>query len=345
MKILENIIAFLNKFSLPSFSFNFLDLAIVLVVIFYVHEGYVLGVTLASLDLLGFILSFIIALKLYDFIANILILLFSIPIGSAKAISFFITALVFEIGFSILFRKMVKHLPTLPQVSGAYRFFKKIDHFLGIIPGMISSFIILAFILTLITTMPSPPIAKDLVTDSEIGSRLVENTSFFEKKLNNLFGGALSDTLNFLTVEPKSTELVPLNFKITDGTIDKKAELEMLVLINKERTKAGIQSISMDEKLTQVARSHSKDMFERGYFSHNTPEGVTPSSRIEKENIKYNFAGENIALAPSTVLAMQGLMNSPAHRRNILSPNFNKIGIGVIDGGGYGKMYTQEFTD
>jgi len=42
---------------------------------------------------------------------------------------------------------------------------------------------------------------------------------------------------------------------------------------------------------------------------------------------------------------MQGLMNSPGHRANILNPNFHKIGIGVIDGGIYGKMYTQEFTN
>ena len=66
---------------------------------------------------------------------------------------------------------------------------------------------------------------------------------------------------------------------------------------------------------------------------------------MNKANIEFTYAGENLALAPSTPLAMQGLMNSPGHRANILNPNFKKIGIGVIDGGIYGKMYSQEFTD
>jgi len=44
-------------------------------------------------------------------------------------------------------------------------------------------------------------------------------------------------------------------------------------------------------------------------------------------------------------LAMQGLMNSPGHRANILSPSFHKVGIGVLDAGIYGEMFVQEFTD
>ena len=56
-------------------------------------------------------------------------------------------------------------------------------------------------------------------------------------------------------------------------------------------------------------------------------------------------AGENIAYAPTTALANDGLINSPEHRDNILSKDFNKIGVGVIDAGTYGKMFTQDFTN
>jgi len=38
-------------------------------------------------------------------------------------------------------------------------------------------------------------------------------------------------------------------------------------------------------------------------------------------------------------------MQSPGHRDNILSSDFSKVGIGVIDGGRYGKMFVQVFTD
>ena len=56
-------------------------------------------------------------------------------------------------------------------------------------------------------------------------------------------------------------------------------------------------------------------------------------------------AGENLALAPTTEFAHEGLMNSPGHRANILNGQFRRVGIGVLDGGIYGKMFVQEFTD
>ena len=52
-----------------------------------------------------------------------------------------------------------------------------------------------------------------------------------------------------------------------------------------------------------------------------------------------------MALAPNVDRAHTGLMNSEGHKRNILDPAFGKIGIGVVDGGVYGKMFTQVFTE
>ena len=148
-----------------------------------------------------------------------------------------------------------------------------------------------------------------------------------------------------MTVKPESNELVNLRFTVQNGTIDEEAEQEMFRLVNTERTKAGLELLAFDNQLRDVARNHSTDMFKRGYFSHYTPDGVSPFDRMNNEDIEYIYAGENLALAPSTQLAMQGLMNSPGHRANILNPNFKKIGVGVIDGGIYGKMYSQEFTN
>ena len=66
---------------------------------------------------------------------------------------------------------------------------------------------------------------------------------------------------------------------------------------------------------------------------------------MEKAGISYQAAGENLAYAPNVDVAHTGLMNSEGHRANILSADFGKVGIGVIDGGVYGKMFVQEFTD
>ena len=119
----------------------------------------------------------------------------------------------------------------------------------------------------------------------------------------------------------------------------------MIKLVNFERTSRGFNALTYDPKLMEVGRKHSADMFKRGYFSHYSPEGKSVADRAEKGGINYLVIGENLAYAPNLDLAHNGLMNSPGHRANILSADFNKIGIGILDGGVYGLMITQVFSN
>lgn len=324
---------------------NLLDVIIVVIIAYYAVEGYALGFILAFSDLLSFILSFFLALKSYIFIARLLVTYFSMPVGFAHAAGFFLVAFLSEILINILFRLLLRYLPTFHSPRRIFQFLRNIDRYLGIVPGVVSAFIVLSFLLTVIVSLPSSPFVKRLVTGSEVGSILIANTSMFERRLNDIFGGALNETLNYLTVEPKSNEVVDLHFKVNDGTVDTEAEEEMLTMLNKEREANGLAPFVMDVNLRKLARSHSLDMFQRGYFSHYTPDGLSPFDRMNAASIEYTYAGENLALAPSAKLAMQGLMNSPGHRANILNPNFERIGIGAIDGGIYGIMFSQEFTN
>ena len=119
----------------------------------------------------------------------------------------------------------------------------------------------------------------------------------------------------------------------------------MLDLVNQERAAAGLKPLAADPELTEVARRHSADMFARGYFAHDTPEGRTPFDRMRAANVRFITAGENLALAPTVQVAHNGLMNSPGHRANILRPEFGRLGIGIMDGGMRGLMVSQEFRD
>ncbi|MDP3726924.1 MAG: CvpA family protein [bacterium] len=316
---------------------NLLDVVIIAIFLLYGFQGYSLGFIAAVFDLLGFVSSFALAIRLYAFFGRFFFNALSIHLGFSNAIGFFIAAFLFEIIISIIFRRLQK--PLLPlSLFWANRF-------LGVLAGFASAALLLAFLLTLVISLPLSPFLKQIISSSRIGSLLVSKTSGFEKELNSVFGQAVNETLTFLTVEPQGNELVNLHFKTTNVTVDEKAEREMLILINKERASSGLAALVFDGRLTDIARNHSKDMFKRGYFSHYTPEGLSPFDRMAKEDISFNFAAENLALAPNVSLAMQGLMQSQGHRANILSPNFGRVGIGVIDGGIYGKMFVQEFTD
>lgn len=120
-------------------------------------------------------------------------------------------------------------------------------------------------------------------------------------------------------------------------------EKQMLDLVNSERAKAGLKPLEVDMRLVDLARKKSADMIKNNYFDHTSPVYGTPFEMMKSAGITYRYAGENIAGAPTVQRAHEGLMNSPGHRANILSPNYNRIGIGIVDGGPYGKMFTQLF--
>jgi uncharacterized protein YkwD len=331
-------------FSPATYGLNGLDVVIFCILIFYAYEGYVLGFVASFLDLLSFVIAFLVALKSYAYLGSVLLYFFSLPPGFAKAIGFFVAALITEIVLSILLRRLyAKYLQEFFRRRPV--FFQRSEKFLGILPGLLSACIILAFLFSIVLVLPTSAYLKRLVTTSKFGSPMVSYATYFEQGLQSAFGGALQESLTFLSVRPESNETVNLRFTVTDGKVDASSEEQMLVLINMEREKRGLSPFVMDEALLSVARAYSHEMFSYGYFSHIDRLGRTPFERMQQAGISFVHAGENLALAPSVELAMQGLMDSPGHRANMLSDKFGKIGIGVVDGGIYGKMFTQEFTD
>jgi uncharacterized protein YkwD len=194
---------------------------------------------------------------------------------------------------------------------------------------------------------PIPGLPQQAILDSAIGGRLVTATVGIERPLESVFGPALRQTLGFLTVkpEPESGETVDLKFRVSAPTVEPGAEEQMLTLVNTERANAGLTPLVMDDALRQLARMHGADMFRQGYFSHTSRDGRSPFDRMRDAQITWAWAGENLALAATTEFAHQGLMNSPGHRANILNPQFHRVGIGVLNGGIYGRMFVQEFTN
>lgn len=340
-----DIASFITSLSIPMLGFNWIDILVLTLLIFYCIEGYGQGFLIAFIDLIAFSLSFLLGISFYSKVAIFLVTTFSISQGFANALGFFIVAVISEVILAYALKNLIANVPLYAKEGPKEETLKKINKLFGIIPGVLSGLILSAFILSLIITLPFSVFLKHSVSNSKIGNYLAIGTQGFARSWADIFGGAVNDTLSFLTIEPKSNQSVNLNFKTKKVTVDKFAEILMLKAVNKERAAAGLPSVVFSEDLAKVGRDHCTDMFTRGYFSHYTPEGLSPFDRMLKASISFKYAGENLALAPNVELAMKGLMQSEGHRANILSKDFNKLGIGVIDGGIYGQMYCQEFTD
>ncbi len=122
-------------------------------------------------------------------------------------------------------------------------------------------------------------------------------------------------------------------------------ELTVLNLMNQERVAEGLAPLVPHAGLRSVARVHGLEMFAYGYLSHRSRNGYTPAQRVLEQRVRVRLVGENLAYAPDVVTAHTALMASEDHRQNILSPLFSLVGIGVINGGSYGVIIVQDFSD
>ncbi|MDT0378729.1 CAP domain-containing protein [Streptomyces sp. DSM 42041] len=123
---------------------------------------------------------------------------------------------------------------------------------------------------------------------------------------------------------------------------DTSAEAQVLSLVNAERAKVGCSPVTADSELAALAEGHSRDMAERGYFSHTTPDGRSPWDRADAAGVD-NMGGENIARGQSDAQAvMDAWMNSDGHRANILNCDFRTLGVGAHFAQG-GPWWTQAF--
>lgn len=123
-------------------------------------------------------------------------------------------------------------------------------------------------------------------------------------------------------------------------------EQAIVGLVNSQRQQAGLAPLSVDSRLVKAAQIQSADMAALGTMEHELPGAAlsTVQSRANFVGYNYTWYGENIAFNYADANSvMNGWMNSPEHRANILNPNFTQIGVGVaVDQAGE-PYYTQEF--
>ena len=142
--------------------------------------------------------------------------------------------------------------------------------------------------------------------------------------------------------QPETTESAPPQQNWPDIVLTDD-EQRMLELVNQERVEVGLPELELHPELVVLARMKSQDMIDNRYFAHQSPVYGSLFDMLRSAGITYTRAGENLAGSLVVERAHANLMNSPGHRANILNRYFTYIGIGIIEGGPFGKMFTQMF--
>lgn len=100
-------------------------------------------------------------------------------------------------------------------------------------------------------------------------------------------------------------------------------------LSNIERSKFGLSPLTFNPLLAQAAQTHSQNMALQDFYDHTGLDGSEPWDRVRATGYQYSSMAENIYASPTTPeTAVEGWMNSPGHRANILNPDIQEIGVG-----------------
>lgn len=171
---------------------------------------------------------------------------------------------------------------------------------------------------------------------------------------------------------PNTVKMILLRLIRSKASLAAQTRNDLIHAVNEERAKFKLTPVKSNYYLEVSAQRHAKDMADRGYFSHYTPEGLSYVDRIRaggyldihpnscscvqrfdlsgESHIKNQgpdfividqqeckcepifSLGENLAKGQLSVQqVMEDWMNSPNHRRNILRPEFEEIGIGLFE--------------
>lgn len=108
---------------------------------------------------------------------------------------------------------------------------------------------------------------------------------------------------------------------------------DVVNLANQQRKARGLAPLAINTALTKAAKVHSNDQAARNKMTHTGSNGSNPGQRIAAQKYPARTWGENVAAGYVTATAvMNGWMNSPGHRANILSPQFKEIGVAATTG-------------
>jgi uncharacterized protein YkwD len=107
--------------------------------------------------------------------------------------------------------------------------------------------------------------------------------------------------------------------------------------INVVRIQYGLRPLGPSRALTTAAEAYTRTMLRRGFFDHNSPNGVTLAQRLKSRYSPAGYTrwavGENLLTSSAKIgakRAVEAWLNSPGHRENLLSPTFRQMGIVAV---------------
>jgi uncharacterized protein YkwD len=194
------------------------------------------------------------------------------------------------------------------------------------------------------TTTPSLTITPTLVTPSPTNTSIPATKTRVKKTATR---PPVATSTYVQADSPATDPTLPTDVPSVCPVFNASYEARVIDLINAERTNVGLPALSTQDQLGSAAQLHSVDMACNNYFSHTGLDGLNSGERAQRQGYGSSYVGENIAAgysSPESVV--QGWMNSPGHKANILGTTYTEIGVGYAFGedSDYGAYWTADFA-
>ncbi|MDX1690759.1 MAG: CvpA family protein [Acidimicrobiia bacterium] len=320
-----------------------IDLLVLAFLALLLLRGWYRGFVREAMDLVGLVLGTILAFRFGGAVGSVVSSMAGISTDAGRIVGGIVLFVGTGIAAAITTQRLERHarmpgLNLMNRVGGA---------------GLAMAFgvFLATLLLTIGVVLPMPPAVAGQLDDSAVTKTLTDPDGVPQEVFHRLAGDRIVESLINLRqslgvrrVVVEGEEVVtfpeadPADLDVVWGPAD-----EIYDLVNRARIDHGLDPLAWSPALSEVGVAHAVDMYAGGYFSHVSPETGTVGDRVWDAGITYLVAGENLALAATPSETHDGLMNSPGHRANILSPDYNRIGIGVV-AGPLGLMTVQVFT-
>lgn len=293
-------------------------------------RGWTRGLVRELVDLVGLVLGVFIAFRLSE------------PFGDFLAGRFQVTPEIARLGAGIVLMIITgsglavaaHHLTRAMKLPGLNLTNRVLGSGLAIAWGTL---IALAMV-SVVRVLPFPPAVAEALDESVVVERVAGPEAFPRRIFLAVAGDEVLRSLTALRPLVGGDRLVlDADDRVEippsdDIEVVGEAEQELFSLANRERVDQAVTPLVWSEGLAEVARAHAEEMYRQGYVSHVSPTTGTVSDRVEAAGIPVLVVGENLGLASSAAAVHLGLMESPAHRENLLRSEFDRVGIGAVQG-------------
>ncbi len=306
-------------------------------------RGWLRGLVREAMDLLGLLIGLVVAFRLAGPLGDLLADRFGVPPEMAGLVAGTTVFVIVGAGAAVL-AHYLHRVVSLPGLRLSNRVF---GAGLAVAWGAVLAMVLL----TLSAALPLPSSVEDRLDESRVAQALTDpdgtpqrafqaaaGDSVFESllSLDRLFGDRRIVLEEGATLEIEAAaahELSP----------DAAAAEETFSLLNRSRLEARLDPLAWSDALAEVGARHAQEMYLEGYFSHQSPRTGDVAARTLMSGVSFRLVGENLALASTARAVHAGLMDSEAHRANILGTEYRRVGIGVVRGP-LGLMVVQVFA-